>query len=103
MPLKIALGLQYRSPFKTAIDRKIKQFREAGLILKWHSDGEDSIGVLRLRGQKETRQNEALSLGDLQGLFYVTAIALALTTFVLASEVISWDNKWCHRNSRRVV
>lgn len=88
MPLRIALGMAFRSPLKSSVDMKMRMLKEAGLISKYQKDGENSLGVWRTAKTKEARRDEPLTLRELAGVFYVLLALLAGGLVSLMVEVV---------------
>ena len=83
--MPIVLALQHRSPFKEAINRKILELREAGLLTKWLKDS-SAKPVVGPSGKRRERNLMALSLGELQGIMIVLAGGLGLATLAFSCE-----------------
>lgn len=84
MTVQIAHGIQKQSPFKEALDHKMQQLREAGLVTKWIEDGANQIARMKFTSI-DTSEGDPLSLEELQGIliFYPILVLSALVIFIV--------------------
>lgn len=88
LPTRIGLGLQKRSPYKKALDRKVLQLKEAGIVDKWLNDAADAMNEIRDRKLVEKAQRDkALSVSDIQGPIIVLVAMLIFDMIFLMVEM----------------
>ena len=88
LPISIGLGLQRRSPYKKAMDRKILQLKEAGIVEKWLNDAADAMNEIRDRKLVEKAQRDkSLALSDFQGPIIILVALLICDVISLILEM----------------
>ena len=88
LPLSVRFGLGKASGFREAVNARIMQLREAGLIDKWMRDGMELMGNLVVVKSREATEATPLGLEPLKGPFYLTALTLAMAMLLFVAEVV---------------
>ena len=68
------------------LNYKLQQMREAGLVDRWIAEGISSAGKLATVVSRQTRVPLALSLDDMQGIFFLYGFLISVSVLVSLLE-----------------